>query len=159
MLDIVEGAKIVQAVAPTTMGANDDGDYISMANAHTVWTIVDIRKPTSEVTITPKTASAYAGTGSSAISGGAKFWVNTNTTNLDRVAATTYTTAYALSDNSNSALIVCRFDPAAAPSSHPYFSMTGSSAGTAAAGRLSMVYILESRYPGYQQIISTTSST
>jgi len=161
MLDLVEGAKVIQAQFPTTSGATalNAGDYINMRDAHTVWTIISVDSATTDITFTPNTASAYAGTGTSAITGGAKFWVNTNTTNLDRMTATTYTTAYTLSDNANSALIVCRYDPAAAPSSHPYFAMIGSTAGTADAGRLSMVYIVESRYPGYQQVISTTSST
>ena len=57
MLDLVEGAKIVQRLAPTTQGANDDGDYVNMENAHTVWTIINIIKPTTAITFTPKTAS------------------------------------------------------------------------------------------------------
>lgn len=160
MLDLVEGAKIIQAIRPTTRGAvSVTGDWVSMRNAHAVWTVISVDSATTEIVFTPKNASAYAGTGAAAVDGGCKFWVNTNTTNLDRVAATTYTTAYTLADNAVGALVVCRYDPANAPSSHPYFSMTGSTAGTADVGRMSMLYIVESRYPGYQQVISTTSST
>jgi hypothetical protein len=159
MLDIVEKNKIVQALAPTTQGADDDGDYISMANAHAVWTIINIKKPTNAITFTPKTASAYAGTGSSAITGGARFWTNTNTTQLDRIAVSTATTAIANAATTNSQLIVCRYDPAAAPSSHPYFAMIPSTAAGGATGTLSMTYILESRFAGYQAFVATTSST
>jgi len=161
MLDLVEGAKIIQAVKPTTQGSAtvNSGDYISMKNAHAVWTIINVDSATTSVTFTPKNASAYAGTGAAAVDGGCKFWVNTNTTNLDRIAATTYSPAYTLANNANAALVVCRYDPANAPSSHPYFSMTASSAGTAAAGRMAMTYIVEPRYAGYQQTIATTSST
>ena len=158
MIDLVEGMKIVQGVAPTTMGASDDGDWINMENAHTVWAVVNIRKPTSEVTLTPKTASAYAGTGSSAITGGAKFWINNNTA-LDRLTASTATTAAACSATTNNVQMICRYDPAAAPSSHPYFSVTFSTAGGAATGTVGVTYLMASRYPGYQQIIATTSST
>ena len=159
MLDIIERNKIVQALAPTTQGAADDGDYISMKNAHAVWTIINVKAATTSVTFTPKNASAFAGTGAAAVSGGCKIWANTNTTNLDRMVASTATTAYTLANNANSALVVFRYDPTNAPSSHPYFGMTCSTAGAAAAGTVAMTYILESRYPGYQQVIATTSST
>ena len=161
MLDLVEGAKIIQARFPTTSGtaALNSGDYIKMQNAHAVWTIINVDSETTAITFTPKTASAYAGTGAAAVDGGCKIWYNTNTTNLDRMTASTATTAYTLTDCANAALVVIRYDPANAPTSHPYFAMTGSSAGTAAAGRLAMTYVVESRYPGYRQIISTTSST
>ena len=92
MLDLVEGAKIIQALVPTTVGANYDGDYISMKNAHAVWTIVSLNDGTSEVTLTPKTASAYAGTGAAAVDGGCQIWYNVNTTNLDRMTKSTATT-------------------------------------------------------------------
>jgi len=158
-LDLVEGAKIVQALSPTTQGAADDGDYISMENAHAVWTIINVKAATTNVTFTPKSASAFAGTGAAAVDGGCRFWYNTNTTNLDRMTASTNSTAYTLTDNANSALVVCRYDPANAPSSHPYFAMICSTAGSAAAGTVAMTYILEPRYGGYQQTVGTTSST
>jgi len=159
MLDLVEGAKIIQGRSPTTQGASDDGDWINMENAHAVWTVINVKAATTQVVITPKTASAYAGTGSSAIDGGAVFWANTNTTQLDRMSKSTASTAYTLSDNANSALVVVRYDPSAAPTSHPYFSVTFSTAGAAAAGTVAMTYILETRYGGAQQTIATTSST
>jgi len=159
MFDLVEGAKIIQGVRPTTMGAADTGDYISMENAHTVWAIISVDGATTEITMTPKLASAYAGTGSSAITGGAKFWVNTNTSQLDRLTATTHTTAYTLSDNANGAMVVCRYDPAAAASSNTHFTIDVSTATAANAGRYSVVYVLEPRYGGYRATIATTSST
>ena len=159
MLDLVEGAKIIQALAPTTQGAADDGDYISMKDAHAVWTVINVSAATTSVTFTPKNASTYAGTGAAAVDGGCKFWANTNTTSLDRMTASTNSTAYTLTDNANKALVVCRYDPSNAPSSHECFSMTCSTAGAAAAGTVAMTYILETRYGGYQQIIATTSST
>lgn len=161
MIDLVEKMKIVQALSPTTQGASDDGDYIEMKNAHAIWTIINVKAATTGVTFTPKVASDVAGTGSSAVGGGCKFWANTNTTNLDRMVASTNSTAYTLSDNANSALIVCRYDPAeaASGSSNDCFAMIPSTAGSAAAGTVAMTYLVESRYPGYQQVVATTSST
>ena len=159
MLDLVEGAKIIQALCPTTQGSADDGDYVNMENAHAVWTIINIRKPTNAITFTPKTASAYAGTGAAAVDGGCKFWINTGTTTLDRMTASTATTALACSATTDAQMIVCRYDPANAPTSHPYFSVIPSTFATSGTGTIAMTYILDSRYPGYQQIVSTTSST
>jgi len=160
MLDLVEGSKIIQALAPTTAGTADDGDYISMANAHAVWTIVSFNDGTSALVLTPKTASAYAGTGAAAVDGGCQIWYNVNTTQLDRMTKSANTTAYEMPASATlNSMAVIKYDPANAPSSHPYFAMTASTGGAAATGRLAMTYIVESRYPGYQQVISTTSST
>ena len=160
MLDLVEGAKIVQALAPTTVGAAHDGDYISMKNAHAVWTIVSLNDGTSAVTLTPKTASAYAGTGAAAVDGGCQIWYNVNTTQLDRMTKSANTTAYEMPASATlNSMAVIRYDPANAPSSHPYFAVTCSTAGAAATGRMSMYYIVEPRYAGYRASIATTSST
>lgn len=158
-MDLTEKMHIVQGLAPTTQGAADDGDWIEMKNAHAVWTIINITGATTDVTFTPQVASAVAGTGSSAITGGAKFWVNTNCTQLDRMTASTASTAYTLDDNANNAQIVVRYDPSATNSTNDCFRVACSTAGTAAAGTLSMTYLLEPRYGGYQAVIATTSST
>ena len=46
MLDLVEGAKVVQALAPTTQGTAN-GDYVSMKNAHAVWTVINVSAATT----------------------------------------------------------------------------------------------------------------
>jgi hypothetical protein len=103
MIDLVEGMKVVSALAPTTQGANGT-DYIEMKNAHVIWTLVSVKDHTSGLTVTPQVASDVAGTGVTAVSGGAKFWINNNTTNLDRMAASTNSTAAAFSDAANDGL-------------------------------------------------------
>lgn len=159
MFDLVEKVKLVQGVRPTTMGAADSGDWVSMKNAHTVWAIISVDSATTSITITPKLASAYAGTGSTEITGGAKFWINTNTSQLDRLVASTRSTAYTLANNTNGAMIVVKYDPTQAASSNTHFSIDVSTAGAACAGRYSVVYALEPRYGGANQFIATTSST
>jgi hypothetical protein len=160
MLDLVEGTKIVSGIAPTTQGsATVKMDYVSMKDAHTVWAVINIKDHTSGPTVTPYVASAYAGTGSSAITGGAQFWINNNTTNLDRMTVSTATTALAFSDAATDGLMVVRYDPSASASSNSYFCIGLSTAGAAKAGTVSAEYYLETRYGGYQQVIATTSST
>lgn len=160
-MNLVENFHVVQAMAPTTQGTASEmtADYIRMDQAHRVYTIIEITAATTDVTFTPHVASAVAGTGSSAISGGAKFWVNTGCTTLDRFTASTASTAYTLSDNANKAQIVIEYDPTASDSTNDCFTVKASSAGSASAGTLSMTYLIEPRYAGYQQIIATTSST
>jgi len=159
MLDLIEKVKLVQGVRPTTMGAADSGDWVTMKNAHTVWAIISADSATTSITITPKLASSFAGTGSSAITGGAKFWVNTNTSQLDRLTASTRSTAYTLANNTNCAMIVVKYDPANAASSNTHFSIDVSTCAAANVGRYSVIYAIEPRYAGYQQTIATTSST
>ena len=160
MFDLVEGSKIISGIAPTTQGAlTVNTDYVSMRNANTVWAIVNVASHTSGPTVTPVVASAYAGTGSSEIGGGAKFWYNNNTTNLDRMTVSTATTAFTFSDAATAGLMVMKYDPTEADTSNTHFGLEFTTAGAAADGTISVEYILEPRYAGYQQFVATTSST
>lgn len=153
MLDLIEKVKLVQAIPPSTgtAGANT-GDWISMKNAHAVWAIVSLETPTTFL-LTPHVSESYAGANSTNISGGAKFWVNLNTTQLDRLTATTDTTALD-STSANCAMVVVRFDPSAAHSSQTHFAVEVVSSAIPSA-----IYAIETRYGGYQQTVATTSST
>ena len=153
MLDLIEKVKLVQAI-PATTGTVADvlGDYISMKNAHAVWAILSIDSPTTFI-VTPEVAEAYAGTNSTNITGGAKFWVNLNTTQLDRLTASTRSTALG-GETANNAMVVVRFDPSAAHSSQTHFAVNVNTTGY-----VSAVYAIETRYGGYQQTVATTSST
>jgi hypothetical protein len=160
MLDLVEGAKIINALAPTTQGAATvKADYVKMENANTVWAIVNVKTHTSGPTVTPYVASDVAGTGVTAVGGGAKFWVNNNTTQLDRMVASTAVTAQAFTDAATDGLMVVRYDPTEAASSNDCFAIGLTTAGGAADGTVSVTYILDSRYKGYQQVIATTATT
>ena len=156
MLDLIEQVKPVQAIIPATgIGADKNGDWISMKDAHTVWAIATISAAApSTFIITPRVSESYAGANSTAIRGGAKFWVNLNTTQLDRLTATSNTTRQASSSIGNCSMVVVRFNPAAEASSKTHFSLRVNSSC-----KVNALYFIEPRYAGYRQTIATTSST
>ena len=158
-MNFAEDFKVVQAYVSTAWGAANNGDYINMENAHAIHVIVNTKGLTTDCTFTPELASDYAGTGSSAITGGAQFWYDADTATVDRLTKSTASTAYTLTGSANNSMVVVRYDPAQAASSNTHFTIGFSSKGTAGVGTLEATYIIESRYKGYQAVVATTSST
>jgi hypothetical protein len=162
MLDLIEGAKIINGIVPTTATAaagSVHADWINMENMHKVWTIINWSGGDSGPDIYFKTSKNYAGAGSSTAAS-AKWWIQTASTaspldRMTRSTATSYVARAELGILSTAYTIVGMFDPASAPSSHPYLSVQF----TSRAGKISATYICEPRYAGSQQFIATTSST
>jgi hypothetical protein len=151
MLDLVEGNKVVVGLAASTMGiAKGACDYINMEGMHTIYAVATF-KGTSGPVLTPLVAEDYTGTSSS--SGEAIVWTNYDTTTLDRW--TKSTALFATLEDGNEGAAILRFDPASAASTNKYFAIHRSSC----VGPLSVTYIAQPRYAGYQQTIATTSST
>jgi hypothetical protein len=159
-MNLAEDYKVVSGYCSTLWADPDNADWIEMKNANAVWAIVHAVNLTTALTLTPYIADNVAGTGSSAISKGAKFWYDNNCGTLDRLTASTNSTALALADSTAVQLAVMRYDPAAvSASSKDCFKLGGSSQTAAGTGTVNIVYIIEPRYKGDQAIIATTSST
>jgi hypothetical protein len=151
MLDLAEGAKVVCHMSTTAAGAN--GDWINMENMHAIWVLATF-EGTSGPVLHTQVAEDYAGTSSSSETAAIQLWTNYNTTTLDRW--TKSTALFATFDDTNEGAVLMRFDPASvAASSNTHMSVAYSSK----VGPLSITYIAEPRYAGYQQTIATTSST
>ena len=167
MFDLVEGSKIVMGRAPTTaMAASAKCDYVEMKNAHSIWAVVYGGNHACGQTITPYIATDCSSGGVTAITGGAQFWISSTAAAaaFDRMTASTNSTAASFTTNATDKLMVVRYDPAHAATvgssfTHYTLGMSTKGAGAGAVGTESVVYHIESRYPGYQQIIATTSST
>ena len=154
MLDLIEGAKVIDGLTASTMGiAKGNCDWINMENLHTIW-VIATHNGTSGPVLTPVVSEDYAGTSSSSAAAGITVWHNNASTTLDR-----YTKSTALFATMSDALktsAVIRFEPAAVPlSTNSHFSIHRSSC----VGPLSVTYIAQPRYAGSQQFIATTSST
>ncbi len=158
-MNLAEDFKVVQGYASTLWGALDGADWVEMKNAHKIHTIINTRNLTTLVTLTPKVASDVAGTGSSAVAGGCKWWTCNAPGTLDRFVASTSVTTLATTDGAGYGIHICTYDPAQAASSNDCFTMGFSSQTAAGTGTLGITYIIEPRYKGYQAIIATTSST
>jgi len=151
MLDLVEGAKIIIGMTPST-AITAGGDWINTENMHTVWAICtrSVSKGSSN-RFEAQVAESYAG--ASASTAVAQYWVNTNVGAFDRMTASTNSSGL-LSGTSGGAVVI-RFDPASADTSDHYFSVATPSSGWGCG----IVYVCEPRYAGSAQFIATTSST
>jgi hypothetical protein len=155
MLDLVEGAKIINALPATTQGTTGVyADWVNTENMHVIWAICTFDGGTTAPAFTPSVAEDYTGTSSSSEVG--VFYTNLTSTTLDRWTKSTATTGLAMTDGAVEQAMAIRFDPAAvASSSNKFFSVYCSSCD----GPISVTYIAEPRYAGSQQFIATTSST
>jgi len=153
MLDLVEGAKIICGVQPTTGTASSAlySDWINCENYHRVWAICTRGTGTGADTkeFSANVAESYAGASAQKIA--ATYWNSTQLA-LDRLMKSTNTTG-ALSGTTGG-MVVILYDPSVADSSDKYFAV-----GMTSAGPYSVTYICEPRYAGYQATLGTTSST
>jgi len=160
MLDLIEGAKIITAIPPTTASvAAAVGDYINMENMHRIWAICHFKGGDTAPDVTFKLASDYAGTGSSTAAT-AHWWVQKDSTaspldRMTRSTATSYVAQAELGVATTQYMVVGVYDPAARASSNTHIAVAMSSAS----GIRSATYICQSRYKGSNQFIATTSST
>lgn len=153
MLDLVEGAKIMNGVVPTTQAASSGyGDWINMENFHCIWALCHSGVGTSGQNFQAYVSESYAAASPSRAT--AQYWTSTGVAIGPRMKASTNTTGAKISD-AVAGHVVIRFDPATADSSDQYFSVCYSSGDAA----YSITYIGETRYGGLAQFIATSSST
>jgi hypothetical protein len=154
MLDLVEGAKIINALPATTQATTGVyADWVNTENMHVVWAICTFDGGTTAPAFTASVGEDYTGTSSS--SGVATYYTNLTSTTLDRWTKSTATTGLTMTDAAVEQAMAIRYDPATAASSNKFFSVYCSSCD----GPISVTYIAEPRYAGSQQFIATTSST
>ena len=153
MLDLVEGAKTIIGLMPTTKSASSGaGDWINMENLHCVWAICQETAPSSGAEFQGFVSQTYAG--ASATRAVCQYWRSTGVL-IDKITASTQTTGLQTVDAIGGQVII-RFDPASrANSTQKYFSV----AFTSGEGPKSITYIAQPRYGGLQQILATSSST
>ena len=166
MIDLIQQLQVIQAVEPTSGAGAAAGDYILMKNCHAIWCVASFRRDNSNTcAITHEVASDFAGTGSSAVSTGVQSWSAPDTTangGQRLVARTTLAYAYTLPAAAKPAVYVSRFDPSCVPTnsgtSNTHYCVKF---GTMASSKnnMSATYYIEPRYPGYQHLLATTSST
>jgi len=150
MLDLVEGAKIINGMTPST-ASNTNSDWINCENMHRVWAICQRSEAKGSTNVfIGQVAESYAG--ASASNAGCVYWGSTILTTFDRITKSTQSTG--LDSGSSKGMVIMMHDPATADTSDKYFSVNVTSGWGC-----SVVYICEPRYGGLAQFIATTSST
>src|SRR5690349_14644864 len=96
-MHLVEGAKIVEALAPAADAAGRTGSYVTMKDAARAFVVVHITQGNAAtIALSLLQATAVAGTGSKALANAVPIWSNLDTATSDalvaRTAAVSYTT-------------------------------------------------------------------
>ena len=160
MFDLPNDLKIIQGLKPGSTGNTaSTGDFVNCENLHYLYAICDIsRNVASTATFNWYTASAYAGTGSSALSTGCKWYVNDGC-GFDRlVQKTTSNSSYTSASSTGRLQVVSRLDCAAMPSSHSYAAFANHDQSQAT-NFVHITYVGVPRYKGVGSFLATTSST
>ena len=164
MINLKENFHCMPAIPPTSANAGRTGDYILMENAHAIWTIVTLRRPTAGgCAVTHEVASDFAGTGSSAVSTGILTWASSgHLRNRGEYLRpkTSSAVGYTFPSATGIAFMISRFDPAAvmAKTSNTHYTVKTGTLASANDGVTAM-YFVEPRYKGVEYLLATTSST
>jgi len=157
---IGESLHIVQATrAGTTMNTASTGDWVNLKNAHALWAIIDIARPTAKaIRAEAYSAEDSAGTGVAAITTGIHWYKNDGMAYDRLTAATSSYSSHTDASSTGLFQLVAKLDPTVLATSTPWvaFGVRNSSQTT---NFCHITYLLESRYPGYQAFLATTSST
>lgn len=108
-----EGAKIVELLAPATDAAGRTGDYLSLKNSHKAFIIAHITQGNAAtIALTPKQASAVAGTGVKALTNNCRIWANLDTATSDALVAATAAKDYTTDAAVKNKIVVFEIDAA-----------------------------------------------
>jgi hypothetical protein len=147
MFHLVEGAKLVEALAPATDAAGRTGDYVSLKDAARAFIVVHITQGNAAtVALTPYQASDVAATGEKVISA-VPVWSDLDTASSDalvrRTDAANYTTDAAVKNK----IVVFQIDAAKLDVSNGFDCITVKTGASNVANITQAYYVLVgSRY-------------
>lgn len=149
MFNLVEGAKLVELLAPATDAAGRTGDYVTLKDAARAYIVVHIAQGNAAtVAISPKQASAVAGTGVKAISA-CRIWANQDTASSDTLVAQTSAVSFTTSAALANKLVVFEVDAASLDVSNGFDCLTVvTGASNAANLTQATVVLVGHRYQG-----------
>lgn len=144
-----EDAKLVNILEPAADAAGRTGDYVSLKNYHKAFLVALINQGNAAtVALTPKQASAVAGTGVKVISA-TRIWANLDTATSDALARATDAANYTTDAGLAIKLVVFEIDPAALDQANGFDCVTLVTGASNAANITSAIAVLcPPRYPG-----------
>lgn len=113
-ISLSENFKIVAATAgPVTSNGGVTCDYVSLKNVHKAWIVVTMDQAVGHATtITPKQATAVAGTGVKVLSTNVPIWANEDVAASDTLVAQTAAANYSVSADIKVKHVVFEIDAA-----------------------------------------------
>jgi hypothetical protein len=146
---LVEGAKMVEALAPAADAAGRTGDYISVKDASRVFVVVHITQGNAAtVALTIEQATAVAGTGSKAITNVVPIWSDLDTATGDALVRRTDAVSYTTDAAVKNKIVVFQVDAASLDTNNGFDCLVVKTGASNAANiTQAMYYLVGQRYP------------
>lgn len=142
MLNLVEQAKIIEAIAPQA-GAAITGDYVSLKNCAKAYVVVHMAQGAADVcTISIEQATVVAGTDSKVITNAVPISSNLDCAASDTLVARTAAVNYALDAGLKHKVVVFEIDPASLDVANEFDCITVKTSASNAANITSAMYYL-----------------
>lgn len=143
--------KIVDASAgPVTSNGGVTCDYVSLKNVHKAWIIASFTQAAGHATVvSPKQATAVAGTSVKALTAAGAGWFNEDTATSDTLVVQTAATTYTVTNDIKKKIVICEVVPEQNMDINAGFDVLGCtiSDSSQATNFVSVIYVLASRYP------------
>jgi len=110
---LTELFKIVDATAgPVTTNGGVTADYVSLKTAHKVYIVIQLTQAVGHATLlTPRQASAVAGTGVKVLTAGVRIWANEDTAASDTLVQQADAVNYTVTNDIKKKLVIFEIDP------------------------------------------------
>jgi hypothetical protein len=152
MLDLAEGAKVIDGYIATGILTSGYADVINTENLHCVWAICSISSSgTGPTNFQGYVCDSYAT--ASPVRAVCQYWRTTGP-HIDKMVASTQTTG--LQAETVGGTVLIRYDPASEPDSSQQYFTVAYATNTA---HKNITYVCQPRYMGLGQILATSSST
>lgn len=142
-----ENCKVLGILKPATDAAGRTGRYVSLKNMHKAWIIAYIDQGNAAtIALTPKQASAVAGTGSKVLANNVPIWSNLDIATSDVLVRQTDGTAYTTDAGVKEKQVIFQIDPASLDMANGFDCIALTTGASNVANLTSAVVVGEMRY-------------
>jgi len=122
---LAENFKIVQGSAPVTSNGGFTADYVSLKNVNKAWILVEMTQAAAHATLlSPKQATAVAGTGVKVLANTVPIWANEDTATTDTLARQTDAVNYTVTADIKNKTVLFEIDPAVLDTANDFDCLT-----------------------------------
>jgi hypothetical protein len=146
-LSLPQQFKIVEAMAPAADAAGRTSDYVSLKNVDKAWIVFTTTQGNAAtIAITPKQATAVAGTSAKNLTVSVPIWANLDTATSDTLARATDATSYTTDAAIKNKVVVIEIDPRHLDVDGGFDCIAFTTGASNAANITQGIFILEYRY-------------
>ena len=145
---LAENFKIVQGANPKTTNGGFTADYVSLKNVNKAFILVELTQAAAHATLlTPKQATAVAGTGVKVLTNNCEILANEDTASADTLTRQTAAKNYTVTADIKNKTVIFEIDPATLDTANDFDCITITAADSSEATNFaSVTYLLDMKY-------------